>query len=147
MTEVMFLIKTEREKIVLFYLSEIGMITFCGGCIYYSVEMLWRGRSHFSMALVGGICFLLLYLLGKALPRLPALPYCILGGIIITSVELCSGELLNNLLGLGIWDYSDIPLNFRGQICLLFSFFWCLLSLPAFHLVKLVRKKIFGYQS
>ena len=127
-------------------LAEAGLIFFTGAVIYYSIELLWRGYSHFAMAILGGICFSLLYLLGRSFPKIPPLLYCILGGIIISLMELGTGELLNNLLGLEVWDYSDMPLNFRGQICLLFSFFWCLLSLPAFAISKLFRTKIFGYK-
>lgn len=126
-------------------LAELWLIFFTGAVLYYSIELLWRGYSHGAMAVLGGLCFLALYLMGKIFPGMPLLLYCILGGIIISALELGSGELLNNVLGLEIWDYSNMPLNFRGQVCLLFSFFWCLISLPAFFLAKLMRKRIFGY--
>ncbi|MBR3966229.1 MAG: hypothetical protein IKJ91_04050 [Clostridia bacterium] len=126
--------------------AEFLLIFFTGAVIYYSIEVIWRGYSHIAMALLGGICFLLLYLIGRFFPKIPTLFYCILGGIIITLLELVTGEILNNALGLDIWDYSSVPLNFRGQICLLFSFFWCLISYPAFFLSKLMRMKIFGLQ-
>ena len=125
--------------------AEFLLIFFTGAVIYYSIEVIWRGYSHIAMALLGGICFLLLYLIGRFFPKIPTLFYCILGGSIITLMELVTGEILNNALGLDIWDYSSVPLNFRGQICLLFSFFWCLISLPANWLSKIMRTKIFGY--
>ncbi|MBQ8207902.1 MAG: hypothetical protein IJZ89_04115 [Clostridia bacterium] len=125
---------------------EIGLIFLTGAVLYYSIEVLWRGYSHAAMAVLGGLCFLGLYLMGRFFPSMPLLIYCILGGLIISTLELGTGELLNNLLGLDIWDYSDMPLNFRGQICLLFSFFWCLISLPANFLSKIMRTKIFGYE-
>ena len=37
--------------------------------------------------------------------------------IIITAVEFTSGLILNVWLGLGIWDYSNMPFNILGQIC------------------------------
>ena len=125
--------------------AEFGLIFFTGGVLYYSIEVLWRGYSHISMALLGGICFLLLYLVGRFFPKMPVLLYCIIGGIIITLLELATGEILNNSMGLDIWDYSSVPLNFRGQICLIFSFFWCLISYPAFYLARLLRIQIFGF--
>ncbi len=124
--------------------AELGLIFFTGAVLYYSIEVIWRGYSHILMAILGGICFLLLYLMERFFPKIPILLYCILGGVIITLLELISGELLNNSLGLDIWDYSRLPLNFRGQICLLFSFFWCLISYPAFYLARIMMTKIFG---
>ena len=33
---------------------------YLGGMAYAGLELLWRGRSHGSMFLLGGLCFLLL---------------------------------------------------------------------------------------
>lgn len=128
-----------------FYVSETALVFFTGGVLYFAIEMLWRGHSHISMALLGGTCFLCLYLIGRAFPNMPMLLYCILGGVVISLLELGAGELLNTGLGLDIWDYSSLPLNYRGQVCLLFSFFWCLLSMPAGILARIMRTRIFGY--
>lgn len=124
--------------------AEVFLIFFTGAICYYSIELLWRGYSHGAMAVLGGLCFLCLYAMGRFFPKMPMLLFCIFGGVIITALELATGELVNNLLKLDIWDYSNMPLNFRGQICLLFSFFWCLLSFPAAFLAKAMRTKIFG---
>ena len=51
-----------------------------------------------------------------------------LGTILITVFEFILGYILNIKLGLGIWDYSNIPFNIMGQICLPFSFLWFVLS-------------------
>ena len=40
-------------------LSKHLFLFLVGGLIYYGIEMLWRGHSHILMAMVGGICFLL----------------------------------------------------------------------------------------
>ncbi len=129
---------------VLYSLSELLLVFFTGGVLYYGIEILWRGYSHLAMGLLGGLCFTALYFMAKHLPYMPLLLYCILGGLIISLLEYLAGEFFNTYMGLGIWDYSDIPLNFRGQVCLLFSFFWCLLSLPANFIAKFFAKKIFG---
>ena len=47
-----------------------------------------------------------------------------------TGIELAVGAVFNLGLGWRIWDYSGQPLNFKGQICLLYSGLWYLLSLP-----------------
>ena len=53
------------RKSILFYL---------GGSAYMGLELLWRGRSHGSMFLAGGLCFLLIGHLGEVRPRLPLTP-------------------------------------------------------------------------
>ena len=91
-----------------------------GGSAYVGLELLWRGRSHVSMFAAGGTCFLAL---GK-LRRLPV-PYplrMLTGAGVITAVELATGLLVNR--DFRVWDYRQIPGNFRGQICPLFSFLW-----------------------
>ena len=94
---------------------------FCiGGGMYILLELLWRGRSHISMFLLGGTCFLILGQLARLpLPR-PVL--AIAGAALVTLLELLTGLLVNR--SYHIWDYRTVPLNFRGQICLPFSLLW-----------------------
>lgn len=124
-------------------ISEFFLTFLTGAVLYYGIEMLWRGRSHWSMAIAGGVCFFLIYLMYRVFPAMPIVLGCILGGIIITAVELGAGEIVNLRLGWNVWDYSQIPLNYKGQICLLFSLFWCLISFPAIGLAKLYSSYIF----
>ena len=46
-----------------------------------------------------------------------------LGGAgMITFVELITGLLVNRKHQ--VWDYRDLPLNYKGQICLPYSLLW-----------------------
>lgn len=36
------------------------ILLLIGGLIYYGIEVAWRGYSHWTMALVGGICFVVI---------------------------------------------------------------------------------------
>ena len=103
-----------------------------GGLGYVGLELLWRGRSHISMFLAGGVCFLLLGKLSRTEPPLPLWAQGILGSVAITSVELLTGLLANR--DYTVWDYRDVPLNFHGQVCLPFSLLWIPLSLGAIFL-------------
>lgn len=105
-----------------------------GGLGYVGLELLWRGRSHISMFLAGGVCFLLLGKLSKTKPRLPFLLQGVLGTVIITSVELFTGLLANR--DYSVWDYRGLPFNFYGQVCLPFSLLWIPLSLGAMMLYR-----------
>ena len=39
-----------------------------GGMIYVLIELMWRGYSHWSMFLLGGICFIALGLINEVIP-------------------------------------------------------------------------------
>jgi len=101
------------------YVKNIALFSV-GGSAYVGLELLWRGRSHISMFGAGGACFLLLGRLGKLPLSLPARAAA--GAGVITAVELGTGLLLNR--DYRVWDYRDVPGNFRGQICPLFTVLW-----------------------
>lgn len=53
-----------------------------------------------------------------------------LGGFILGSiVEYLVSWIGELLLGIKWWDYSDMPLNINGRICIFFSLFWGFLAL------------------
>jgi len=105
-----------------------------GGAAYVALELLWRGRSHSSMFLAGGSCFLLLGKLEHTEPRLPLPLRALMGSVIITSVELLAGLIFNREYA--VWDYRHLPGNFHGQICLGYSALWIPVSLMAMGLYK-----------
>jgi len=115
-----------------------------GGLGYVLIELLWRGRSHPSMFLVGGICFEMIGGVDARCRRRPLLVRCALCALGITAVELVSGCILNRWLGLGVWDYSRMRYNILGQVCLLYSLFWLLLSAAAFPLYRRCRRLLTG---
>ena len=116
-----------------------------GGCLYVAIELAWRGRSHPAMFAVGGLAFLAVGAVNNYLPwSLGLLWQSLLGGAAITAIELVSGLILNVALGLRIWDYSGVPLNLWGQICLPYSLAWVALSVVAILLDDWLRYWIFG---
>ena len=118
-----------------------------GGSIYACIEILWRGYTHLSMVVVGAMAFLLIGGLNNWLPWEMQLQWqCVCGGVLVTVIELIAGVILNFWLGLGIWDYSTMPLNLLGQICLPFSLAWCGLSLVGILLDDFLRWKWFDEQ-
>ena len=104
------------------------VISFAAGCALYPLlELLWRGRTHWSMALAGGLAGLCLY------------PVCTKKGnkmvcckvmAIITLIELAFGVVFNIILKMNVWDYSKQRWNLWGQICLPYCLLWLLLAVP-----------------
>lgn len=117
-----------------------------GGLCYYLIEILWRGYSHISMMVVGGLCFVLIGLINEGILRrnMPLLLQMSIAAGIVTVVEFIAGMILNVWLGLGIWDYSNLPFNLCGQITLYFVFLWFLLSMVAIVLDDCIRLWFFG---
>jgi len=116
------------------------LLFFIGGVGYMALEWLWRGWSHSSMFLAGGLCFLLLGKLNATRPRLPLPLRGLTGAGIITMVELLAGLVFNR--DYGVWDYRGLPMNYHGQICLRFFLLWILLSLPAMGLYSWLDRRI-----
>lgn len=114
-----------------------------GGGAYVLIELAWRGRSHVSMFLLGGLCFWLIGRMDQKHP-LPLLHQACLGAVTVTVLELATGLVVNRWLRLGVWDYSGLPLNFMGQICLYYFVLWIPLSAAAAVLDDFVRLLLFG---
>lgn len=111
-----------------------------GGTIYVLLEIAYRGFSHYSMFIVGGICFTLICSINEFLPVKLSLPaQMIVSCLLITFIELISGIILNIFLDLHVWDYSKDRFNFLGQICLKASLVWFLLSLPAIYTGQFIK--------
>lgn len=122
------------------HIIKYPFLMLIGGSIYYGLEIVNRGYSHWTMAIVGGMCFVLMGLLSEYNKwDIPLLGLMGISSIIVTTVEFIAGVILNLWLNLGIWDYSELPFNLLGQICLPFSIIWFFLSLPAILLNKYLR--------
>lgn len=131
-------------------LAKNAVLFTVGGSIYYIIEFIYKtfishGNCHWSMFLLGGISFLLIGMMNENVEwEESIIIQGLKGALLITSLELMFGIILNIKLGLDIWDYSNIPLNFMGQICLPFSIAWFFLSLAAIVLDDYLRWKWFG---
>ena len=125
------------KNCVLFYL---------GGSAYMLLEFLWRGRSHGSMFMLGGLCFLIVGKLGTHMKNVPLTLRLSISSGIITGLELLTGLLVNQ--NYRVWDYRDLPYNYLGHICLIYSLLWipvCFLGMLLYgateKLCRLVGKK------
>lgn len=116
-----------------------------GGVIYYFLEILFRGRSHTAMIAVGGTCFILCGLLNEVMDwKTPLALQMLICTALITVVEFISGIVLNIWLKLDIWDYSNLPFNILGQICIPFCILWYFLSAVAIIWDDYLRFWLFG---
>ena len=116
-----------------------------GALIYMTIEILFRGYTYIQMGVVGGIVMIVIGLLDEPFKKeLPVIVYAPLSAVIITLIEYISGYIFNIKLGLNMWDYSDLPFNIDGQICLYFSLTWGVLGVIASIIDNAIRYYWFG---
>ena len=103
-------------------LSEYLFIWALGGSLYYTFELVFRGFSHWSMFVLGGICMVFFTVQGQMLHwQDPLWRQILRGTIFITAMEFITGIIVNKWMHLQVWDYTDQPFQLFGQICLLFA--------------------------
>lgn len=113
-----------------------------GSLLYTIIELIYRGRTHFSMVITGGVCGMLLHRINRRYTRKPIVLRALLGCLTITGVEFSVGCLVNRLLHMNVWDYRNQPFHLLGQVCPLFSLCWFLLCFPAFFISRIVSDQL-----
>lgn len=118
----------------------------------------WSGFSMCSLWMIPvagilGIVIDIIYQIQPIQKYAPMLALAIIGCILVTAIELGSGMILNIKLKLAVWDYSrfsvkikgkEVPVNFKGQICLWHSLGWLALSPFIFWIDNIIRYFISG---
>ncbi len=116
-----------------------------GGLLYVLLELLWRGWSHWSMFILGGICFIALGLINEVFSwDMPLWKQMLAGACIVTALEFITGCIVNLWLGWDVWDYSKMPGNILGQVCPQFFMVWIFVSLGGIVLDDWLRYRWFG---
>lgn len=99
------------------------------GVSYVLIELIYRGYSHWSMFILGGICGICIGMLNECIPwEMPLWLQAGIGAVIITVLEFICGCIVNLALGWNVWDYSNTPLNILGQVCLPFAIIWFVIA-------------------
>lgn len=112
-------------------IKPVTLFTF-GGVAYVLIELLFRGYSHWTMFVLGGILFIEIGLLNELFSwDMSLLFQGVIGSVIITISEFVAGVILNLWLNLNVWDYSNMPFNILGQVCLPFSLIWIFVAVAA----------------
>ena len=121
-----------------------NLLVFSIGSIGYGIlETLFRGFTHWTMLVTGGLVFVILYHLNSKNENAPLWKKCLTGAIVITMVELAVGCIVNIWLGWNVWDYSAYTYNFLGQICLAFTVLWFFLCIPLAYLTRYLHIRSF----
>lgn len=126
------------------YLKYLFLFT-TGGLLYNILELAWRDRTHWTMFILGGLCFICLGLINELVPwEMPLWKQALLGAGIITVLEFLTGCFINLWLGWQVWDYSQMPGNLLGQVCPQFFVLWIPVSLAGIVLDDYLRYWLFN---
>ena len=105
-------------------------------CFYVSVNQAWknkkwkfinRGFLHGPLIPIYGFAATTILLTTLPLQENTLAVY-IIGALTATLFEIVTGTAMESLFKVKYWDYSDMPLNYKGHICLFVSLFWGLFS-------------------
>lgn len=99
------------------------LLFLLGALGYMCLELIWRGRTHWSMGLAGGTCVVLLYGVYTHV-RMSMFAAFLCAALLVSAVEFLFGFVFNLVLRNGVWDYSSWRFNLYGQVCLPYSLLW-----------------------
>ena len=122
-----------------------GVLFVIFGTLYYFIEVVWRGHSHWTMWLLGATLGVLIGGINEFFTEDMSLIWQgFISAICVTVLEFIVGMVVNVWLGWNVWDYSQMRFNLYGQISLLYSCLWLLLSIPCIMLDDYLRYKLFS---
>ena len=119
-----------------------------GYCTYIAIEVTYRGSSYVLMGICGGLVVVIIDKINNYISwDMDILIQGIIGSAVITLFELIIGEtaLHTNLIPV-MWNYSNIPLNFDGVICLPFSIMWVGLSIVGILVADIINYYLLNIQ-
>ena len=122
------------------YIKKYGLLFILGAVGYAAMETIWRGHTHWSMMIAGGLCFILFSLAAEALRGRSILLKAVTCAVGVTAIEFIFGVVFNIYLGMGVWDYSHVPFNIMGQICPMFSLLWAGIAIAFLPLADAINK-------
>ena len=126
-------------------LPKYAFLFWFGGSFYITLEVLWRGYSHWTMGVLAGIVFIAIGLLNKVWGWETSLILQTIVGVLIATVgEFIAGCVVNLWLGWNVWDYSNMWGNVLGQICPQFILLWIPITLIAIILDDVIRWRFFN---
>ena len=122
------------------HIKKYGLLFILGAVGYAAMETIWRGHTHWSMMIAGGLCFILFSLAAEALRGRSILLKAVTCAVGVTAIEFIFGVVFNIYLGMGVWDYSHVPFNIMGQICPMFSLLWAGIAIAFLPLADAINK-------
>ena len=119
-------------------------------CFYVSAKNAWkhkkwkfinRGFLHGPLIPIYGFASIAI-LVSTIHLREDMITVYVIGAMTATLFELVTGTAIEYLFKVKYWDYSDLPLNYKGHICLIVSLFWGFLSVLLVQVIHVPIEKL-----
>ncbi len=124
--------------------SEVLFLGGVGGSIYYGIEMIYRGFSHWTMFVLGGGCMIFMGEQGRRCNWSDHILKQIAKSTVFVAIgEFLTGLFVNKWMKWNIWDYSNQPFNLMGQICLRFLVYFSLLCIGGIKISEFILKILY----
>lgn len=117
-----------------------------GFCVYITIEVLFRGYSNAVCGAMGGLAVVVLDKINDEISwDFDLFWQAVIGSLLITFMELVIGLIsrYSSIIPV-MWDYSNMPFNYKGVICLPFSIAWIFLSVVAIFLADAINYYFFN---
>lgn len=136
--------KLQHDRKVTSFIKKL-ILFLVGYCVYIAIEVTYRGVSYPLMGIVSGIAMLLIDRLNDEISwDLDLILQASIFSAMITLLELCIGEFANRTHLIPVmWDYTNLPLNFDGVICLPFSIIWIGLGIVTIFVADAINYYVF----
>ncbi|MBP3567934.1 MAG: hypothetical protein J6K04_02100 [Lachnospiraceae bacterium] len=134
----------------LFFFFWYCFIGWIWECCYVSVTKAWeekkwrwinRGFLHGPVIPIYG--FAAISILLATIPYKESILFVfLLGALAASLMELVTGSVMEKIFHVKYWDYSDLPLNYKGHVCFFVSIFWGFLSVLMVRVIHVPIEKI-----
>lgn len=115
-----------------------------GFCLYITIEVCYRGYSYPLMGVCGGIILLILDRINDKISwDMDILLQGCIGSLVTTLFEFVIGSICLIFDFNLMWDYSNLPLNFAGIICVPFSLVWIGISIIGIFIADAINYYVF----
>ena len=122
-------------------IKKYPLLFLIGAVGYGAIEMIWRGYTHWSMMIAGGLCFILFSIVSERMSGHHILLQATICALGVTAIEFVFGVVFNIWLRMGVWDYSNMPFNILGQICPLFTLMWAGIAIAFLPLADIINEE------
>lgn len=121
-------------------IKRYGLFFIIGAVGYAAIETIWRGYTHWSMMIAGGLAFVMFSIVAERLKGKNILVKAAVCALGVTTIEFIFGVVFNLWLKMGVWDYSHMPFNVLGQICPVFTLIWAGLATAFLPFVEVLNR-------
>ena len=94
------------------------------------------------MLIAGGVCFVIFSLISERYKQRNCVCKAVACALSVTLVELIFGIVFNLILKMNVWDYSKMPFNIFGQVCLIYTLLWGVLGAACLPIAELINRKL-----